>query len=64
MLDLGSGGGIDALLAARRDGDRGFVYGIGMTDEMLDLARRNARHRQTGLQLIRGYRFTVASWTS
>ena len=42
MLDLGSGGGIDVLLSARRVGDTGFAYGVDMTDEMLDLARANA----------------------
>ena len=42
VLDLGSGGGIDVLLSARRVGPSGFVYGVDMTDEMLDLARRNA----------------------
>jgi arsenite methyltransferase len=42
VLDLGSGGGIDALLAARRVGLTGTVYGLDMTDEMLELARRNA----------------------
>jgi SAM-dependent methyltransferase len=42
VLDLGSGGGIDVLLSARRVGPRGFAYGVDMTDEMLDLARRNA----------------------
>jgi arsenite methyltransferase len=42
VLDLGSGGGIDVLLSARRVGPTGFAYGIDMTDEMLDLARRNA----------------------
>jgi len=42
VLDLGSGGGFDALLAARRVGPDGMVYGLDMTDEMLDLARRNA----------------------
>ena len=42
VLDLGSGGGIDVLLSARRVGDRGFAYGVDMTDEMLDLARANA----------------------
>lgn len=41
VLDLGSGGGIDLLLAAPRVGDTGFVYGVDMTDEMIDLARRN-----------------------
>ncbi|MEJ7831537.1 MAG: arsenite methyltransferase [Nocardioides sp.] len=42
VLDLGSGGGIDVLLSARRVGPTGFAYGVDMTDEMLDLARRNA----------------------
>lgn len=42
VLDLGSGGGIDVLLSARRVGPAGFVYGVDMTDEMLDLARSNA----------------------
>jgi SAM-dependent methyltransferase len=42
VLDLGSGGGIDVLLSAGRVGPTGFAYGLDMTDEMLDLARRNA----------------------
>ena len=42
VLDLGSGGGIDVLLSARRVGPDGFVYGVDMTEEMLDLARANA----------------------
>jgi ubiquinone/menaquinone biosynthesis C-methylase UbiE len=42
VLDLGSGGGIDVLLSARRVGPTGFVYGLDMTDEMLELARENA----------------------
>ena len=41
VLDLGSGGGIDVFLAARRVGPAGKVYGLDMTDEMLDLARAN-----------------------
>ena len=41
VLDLGSGGGIDLLLSSRRVGHSGTVYGLDMTDEMLDLARRN-----------------------
>ncbi len=41
VLDLGSGGGIDVLLAARRVGPTGVAYGVDMTDEMLELARRN-----------------------
>jgi len=42
VLDLGSGGGIDVLLSARRVGPAGFAYGVDMTDEMLALARANA----------------------
>jgi SAM-dependent methyltransferase len=42
VLDLGSGGGIDVLLSARRVGPAGKAYGVDMTDEMLALARRNA----------------------
>lgn len=41
VLDLGSGAGIDVLLSARRVGPQGFAYGIDMTDEMLDLARKH-----------------------
>ncbi len=43
VLDLGSGGGIDVLLSARRVGSTGKAYGLDMTDEMLDLARENQR---------------------
>jgi SAM-dependent methyltransferase len=43
VLDLGSGGGIDVLLAARRVGAEGKAYGLDMTDEMLELARANQR---------------------
>ena len=43
VLDLGSGGGIDVLLSARRVGETGKVYGLDMTDDMLALARENAR---------------------
>ena len=42
VLDLGSGGGIDVLLSARRVGPSGFAYGVDMTDDMLQLARQNA----------------------
>jgi ubiquinone/menaquinone biosynthesis C-methylase UbiE len=42
VLDLGSGGGIDVLLSARRVGPTGRAIGVDMTDEMLELARRNA----------------------
>ena len=43
VLDLGSGGGIDVILSARRVGSTGTAYGLDMTDEMLALARQNAR---------------------
>jgi len=43
VLDLGSGGGIDVILSARRVGPAGTAYGLDMTDEMLALARQNAR---------------------
>jgi arsenite methyltransferase len=42
VLDLGSGGGIDVLISARRVGPGGLAYGLDMTDEMLALARKNA----------------------
>jgi arsenite methyltransferase len=42
VLDLGSGGGIDVILSAKRVGPEGVAYGLDMTDEMLALARRNA----------------------
>ncbi|HET8786542.1 MAG TPA: methyltransferase domain-containing protein, partial [Candidatus Limnocylindrales bacterium] len=43
VLDLGSGGGIDVLLSARRVGPAGHAYGLDMTDEMLALARENQK---------------------
>jgi arsenite methyltransferase len=43
VLDLGSGGGIDVLLSARRVLPGGVAYGLDMTDEMLELARENQR---------------------
>ncbi len=43
VLDLGSGGGIDVILSAKRVGQDGLAYGLDMTDEMLALARQNAR---------------------
>jgi arsenite methyltransferase len=56
VLDLGSGGGIDVLLSARRVGPTGFVYGLDMTDEMLDLARANAREADvTNVEFLKGY---------
>jgi arsenite methyltransferase len=55
VLDLGSGGGIDVLLSARRVGPTGFAYGLDMTDEMLDLARRNATERSvSNVQFLKG----------
>jgi arsenite methyltransferase len=48
VLDLGSGGGIDVLLSARRVGPSGFAYGVDMTDEMLTLARANAAKAGAG----------------
>jgi arsenite methyltransferase len=47
VLDLGSGGGIDVILSARRVGPTGHAYGLDMTDEMLDLARHNAEEAGT-----------------
>ncbi len=55
VLDLGSGGGIDVLLSARRVGPTGFAYGLDMTDEMLALAERNAaEHQATNVQFLKG----------
>jgi arsenite methyltransferase len=55
VLDLGSGGGIDVLLSARRVGPTGFAYGLDMTDEMLALAQRNAaEHGATNVQFLKG----------
>jgi arsenite methyltransferase len=55
VLDLGSGGGIDVLLSARRVGPTGKAYGLDMTDEMLDLARANAaKAGLTNVQFLRG----------
>jgi SAM-dependent methyltransferase len=55
VLDLGSGGGIDVLLSARRVGPTGFAYGVDMTDEMLDLARANAaRAGATNVEFLKG----------
>lgn len=50
VLDLGSGGGIDVLLSARRVGPAGKAYGLDMTDEMLSLAEENKR--KSGLQNV------------
>ncbi|WP_034610016.1 arsenite methyltransferase [Cellulomonas sp. URHD0024] len=55
VLDLGSGGGIDVLLSARRVGPDGFAYGVDMTDEMLDLARANAtKAGATNVEFLKG----------
>jgi arsenite methyltransferase len=48
VLDLGSGGGIDVILSAKRVGPTGTAYGVDMTDEMLALARQNARDAGVG----------------
>lgn len=55
VLDLGSGGGIDVILSARRVGNTGKAYGLDMTDEMLDLARKNAADANvTNVEFLRG----------
>jgi arsenite methyltransferase len=55
VLDLGSGGGIDVILSARRVGPRGVAYGLDMTEEMLALARRNAAEAGIGnVHFLRG----------
>jgi arsenite methyltransferase len=55
VLDLGSGGGIDVLLSARRVGPSGKAYGLDMTAEMLDLARRNAAEAgATNVEFLHG----------
>jgi arsenite methyltransferase len=55
VLDLGSGGGIDVLLSARRVGPTGKAYGLDMTDEMLELARRNQREAGVeNVEFLRG----------
>jgi ubiquinone/menaquinone biosynthesis C-methylase UbiE len=51
VLDLGSGGGIDVLLSARRVGPDGFAYGLDMTDAMLELAERN--RVEAGIEHVR-----------
>jgi len=55
VLDLGSGGGIDVLLSAKRVGAAGKVYGLDMTDDMLALARENARKAgATNVEFLEG----------
>jgi arsenite methyltransferase len=56
VLDLGSGGGLDVLLSARRVGPDGKVYGLDMTDEMLELSRENRRRAGVAnAQFLRGH---------
>jgi SAM-dependent methyltransferase len=55
VLDLGSGGGIDVLLSAKRVGGTGYAYGLDMTDEMLRLARKNAAEAgATNVEFVKG----------
>src|SRR6266508_1427280 len=55
VLDLGSGGGIDVLLSAKRVGATGKAYGLDMTDEMLALARANqAKAGATNVEFLKG----------
>ena len=56
VLDLGSGGGIDVLLSARRVGPSGFAYGLDMTDEMLALAEKNrAEQGADNVRFLKGH---------
>jgi arsenite methyltransferase len=56
VLDLGSGGGIDVLLSAKRVGPTGKAYGLDMTDDMLELANENkARAGATNVEFLRGH---------
>jgi len=57
VLDLGSGGGIDVLLSARRVGVTGKAYGLDMTDEMLELAREN--QRRAGVENVEFLKGTI-----
>jgi arsenite methyltransferase len=59
VLDLGSGGGIDVILSARRVGTSGRAIGLDMTDEMLELARRNAA--EAGVDNVEWVRGTIES---
>ena len=59
VLDLGSGGGIDVLLSAKRVGPSGKAYGLDMTDEMLALAREN--QRKAGLENVEWLRGEIES---
>jgi arsenite methyltransferase len=56
VLDLGSGAGADVLISARRVGASGRAIGLDMTDEMLELARANAREAGVGnVEFVKGY---------
>ena len=56
VLDLGAGGGIDVLLSAQRVGPTGRAYGLDMTDEMLELARKNATEADVdNVEFLKGY---------
>src|SRR5213079_159216 len=56
VLDLGSGGGIDVLLSARRVGPTGRAIGLDMTDEMLAIAQRNATEAgATNVEFLKGH---------
>ena len=56
VLDLGSGAGVDVLISAKRVGPTGRVYGLDMTDEMLDLARANAAEAgASNVEFLKGY---------
>jgi SAM-dependent methyltransferase len=56
VLDLGSGGGLDVLLSAKRVGPTGKAYGLDMTDEMLAIALQNKeRARATNVEFLKGY---------
>jgi SAM-dependent methyltransferase len=57
VLDLGSGGGIDVLLSARRVGPTGRAYGLDMTDEMLELAQAN--QREAGVENVEFLKGTI-----
>jgi len=55
VLDLGSGGGIDVLLSAKRVGPTGFAYGVDMTEEMLELGEANkAKAEATNVEFLKG----------
>jgi len=56
VLDLGSGGGIDALISSKYVGEQGMVYGLDMTDDMLQLANRNKERMGVGnVTFLKGY---------